>query len=90
MRRAMEYATSLGVTLAQHCEDASLAAGGHMHEGEWSSRLGVEGQPAEAEELMVVRDIALGPSHRGPVAFPARLDGGDSRHGRGRSQPVCR
>ena len=61
MRRAMEYATGLGagVTLAQHCEDAALAAGGHMHEGEWSSRLGIPGIPAEAEELMVMRDIAL-------------------------------
>ncbi|MGH9054679.1 MAG: dihydroorotase, partial [Acidimicrobiales bacterium] len=59
MRRAMEYASALGVTLAQHCEDASLAAGGHMHEGEWSSRLGLAGQPAEAEELMVMRDLAL-------------------------------
>jgi dihydroorotase len=59
MRRALEYASALGVTLAQHCEDASLAAGGHMHEGEWSSRLGIAGQPAEAEELMVMRDLAL-------------------------------
>ncbi|HLI52970.1 MAG TPA: dihydroorotase [Acidimicrobiales bacterium] len=59
MRRAMEYATALGVTLAEHCEDASLAGGGHMHEGEWSSRLGIAGQPAEAEELMVMRDLAL-------------------------------
>ena len=59
MRRAMEYASALGVTLAQHCEDASLAGGGHMHEGEWSSRLGIAGQPAEAEELMVTRDLAL-------------------------------
>jgi dihydroorotase len=59
MRRAMEYASALGVTLAQHCEDASLAGGGHMNEGEWSSRLGIAGQPAEAEELMVMRDLAL-------------------------------
>jgi dihydroorotase len=59
MRRALEYGGGLGVTLAQHCEDAALAAGGHMHEGEWSSRLGIAGQPAEAEELMVMRDIAL-------------------------------
>jgi dihydroorotase len=59
MRRAMEYATALDVTLAEHCEDAALASGGHMHEGEWSSRLGVPGQPAEAEELMVMRDLAL-------------------------------
>ena len=59
MRRAMEYARGLGVTLAQHCEDGVLASGGHMHEGAWSSRLGIPGQPAEAEELMVMRDIAL-------------------------------
>ena len=59
MRRAMEYASGLGVTLAQHCEDDALCGGGHMHEGEWSSKLGLAGQPAEAEELMVMRDIAL-------------------------------
>jgi dihydroorotase len=59
MRRALEYASGLGVVLAQHCEDTSLAAGGHMHEGVWSSRLGIPGQPAEAEDLMVARDIAL-------------------------------
>jgi len=59
MRRAMEYASALDVVLAQHCEDEAMAAGGHMHEGEWSSRLGIPGQPAEAEELMVMRDIAL-------------------------------
>ena len=64
MRRALEYASSLvvdgrGVVLAQHCEDPVLSAGGHMHEGEWSARLGIPGQPAEAEELMVMRDVAL-------------------------------
>ena len=65
MRRIMEYSTGLGrrlgrpVVLAQHCEVAALSAGGYMHEGEWSSRLGIPGQPAEAEELMVIRDIAL-------------------------------
>ncbi len=59
MRRAMEYASGLGVILAQHCEDDALCGGGHMHEGEWSARLGIPGQPAEAEELMVMRDIAL-------------------------------
>ncbi|HLT16593.1 MAG TPA: dihydroorotase, partial [Acidimicrobiales bacterium] len=64
MRRALEYATGIqvdgkGIVLAQHCEDPVLSSGGHMHEGEWSSRLGIPGQPAEAEELMVMRDIAL-------------------------------
>jgi dihydroorotase len=59
MRRALDYAKGLGVTLAQHCEDACLAAGGAMHEGAWSSRLGIPGVPAAAEEAMVARDIAL-------------------------------
>ena len=61
MRRALEYASGLPqtVTLAQHCEVAALAQGGHMHEGAWSSRLGIPGAPAEAEELMVARDIVL-------------------------------
>jgi dihydroorotase len=59
MRRALEYANGLGVTLAQHCEDASLAGDGAMHEGAWSSRLGIPGLPALAEEVMVARDLAL-------------------------------
>ena len=66
MRRALEYAGGLDhlaggrrIALAQHCEVAELSAGGHMHEGAWSSRLGLGGQPSEAEELMVMRDIAL-------------------------------
>ena len=59
MRRAMDYASGLGVTVAQHCEDSALAAGGHMHEGAWSSRLGIQGVPAEAEQVMAFRDIAL-------------------------------
>jgi dihydroorotase len=59
MRRALEYARGIGVILAQHCEDSSLAAGGAMHEGAWSSRLGIPGVPAAAEEVMVGRDIAL-------------------------------
>ena len=64
MRRALEYATGIqvdgrGIVLAQHCEDPVLSAGGHMHEGEWSARLGIPGQPAEAEEVMVMRDVAL-------------------------------
>ncbi len=61
MRRAMEYATGLphDVVLAQHCEVEDLMAGGHMHEGAWSSRLGIPGIPAAAEEVMVARDLAL-------------------------------
>ncbi len=66
MRTALEYASSLShlsggrpIVLAQHCEVSALSDGGHMNEGRWSSSLGIPGQPAEAEELMVMRDIAL-------------------------------
>jgi len=69
MRRALQYSLALGVTLAQHCEDASLAAGGQMHEGTWSSKLGMPGIPAESEELMVMRDIALVRLTGAPVHF---------------------
>ena len=69
MRRALEYGRALGITLAQHCEDLDLAAGGHMHEGAWSSRLGIAGIPAEAEELMVMRDIALCRLTGAPIHF---------------------
>ena len=69
MRRALEYASALGVTLAQHCEDEGLSADGHMHEGEWSSRLGIPGVPAAAEELMVARDVVLGRLTGAPVHF---------------------
>jgi dihydroorotase len=69
MRHALEYASRLGITLAQHCEDDSLAEGGVMHEGAWSSRLGLPGQPSEAEEIMVARDIALCRRTGAPVHF---------------------
>ncbi len=60
MRRALEYSRSLpGAVIAQHAEDASLAGGGHMHEGRWSSTLGIAGRPAEAESAIVARDIVL-------------------------------
>jgi dihydroorotase len=58
-RRAMEYLGAFGAIYAEHCEDAALAAGGHMHEGDRSAELGLRGIPAAAEELMAARDIAL-------------------------------
>lgn len=59
MRRAMEYARDLGITLAQHCEVSALTTGAVMHEGSCCSRLGLPGWPSIAEELMVFRDIEL-------------------------------
>ena len=59
MRRALEYADGLGITLAQHCEIERLTEGAVMHEGSCCSRLGLPGWPAIAEELMLHRDIEL-------------------------------
>jgi dihydroorotase len=59
MRRALEYAAPLGVTLAQHCEVSRLTEGAVMHEGSCCSSLGVPGWPSIAEELMLHRDIEL-------------------------------
>jgi dihydroorotase len=59
MRRALEYARSLGVTMAQHCEIQDLTRGAVMDECSCSSDLGLPGWPALAEELMVARDIEL-------------------------------
>jgi dihydroorotase len=69
MRRALEYAKPLGVTLAQHCEVASLTVGAVMHEGSCCSHLGLPGWPAIAEELMVHRDIELSRLTGAPVHF---------------------
>jgi dihydroorotase len=59
MRRAMEYARGFDLTVMDHCDDKTLAAGGVMHEGEWSLRLGLRGRPALAEESDAMRDCAL-------------------------------
>jgi dihydroorotase len=59
MRTALEYAKVFGIPVADHCEDATLAAGGAMHEGLVSTRLGLKGIPSAAEEIMVARDIIL-------------------------------
>ena len=59
MRTALEYAQTFGIPVADHCEDPTLSAGGSMHEGLVSTRLGLKGIPAAAEEIMVARDIIL-------------------------------
>jgi dihydroorotase len=65
MRTALEYARTFGIPVADHCEEPTLAKGGAMNEGLMSARLGLRGIPAEAEEIMAIRDILL-----------ARLTGG--------------
>jgi dihydroorotase len=59
MRTALEYSRTFGIPVADHCEDPTLAEGGAMHEGLVSTRLGLKGVPAAAEEIMVARDILL-------------------------------
>jgi dihydroorotase len=59
LRRAMEYLAERDGVIAQHCIDAGLAAGGQMHEGEISSRLGMAGVPRQAEETVIARDLSL-------------------------------
>jgi dihydroorotase len=59
MRRAMEFARSFGIPVINHCEDLHLSAGGDMHEGLESVRLGLRGIPSCSEDVMVARDIVL-------------------------------
>jgi dihydroorotase len=59
MKRAFEYIRQFNVPIISHCEDATLAAGGCMHEGYYSTILGLPGIPSTAEEVMVARDIIL-------------------------------
>ena len=61
LRNALVYAKAFPaeVVIADHCEDASLVNGGHMHEGVNSYSLGLAGRPAEAEEIVVARDLAI-------------------------------
>lgn len=58
-RRVLEYAKKFDLILIEHCEDESLANGGFIHEGYYSTILGLKGIPREAEDLIVARDIAL-------------------------------
>ncbi|MFO1462575.1 MAG: dihydroorotase [bacterium] len=59
MRLAMDYARGFDLPVLTHSVDAALAKGGSMHEGEVSCRLGLRGIPAEAEDIIVARDIYL-------------------------------
>jgi dihydroorotase len=58
-RRALEYAQMFEMPVIQHCEDLHLSKGGVMHEGVYSTRLGLKGIPSSSEETMVSRDLIL-------------------------------
>ena len=59
MRRALLYARHYGLPIIQHAQDLDLSRGGVMHEGEWSTRLGLRGIPGSAEDVVVARDLIL-------------------------------
>lgn len=59
MRHIVEYAKGFSLPILDHCEDENLASDGVMHEGEWSTLLGLNSIPAAAEELMVARDAII-------------------------------
>jgi len=59
MRRALEYATMVGIPVIDHCEDPSLKGDGVAHEGAVAGLLGLKGIPGVAESVMVERDISL-------------------------------
>ncbi|MGH2695360.1 MAG: dihydroorotase, partial [Actinomycetota bacterium] len=59
MRMALEYARAFEVVICQHAQEASLTEGWQMHEGAYSSLLGLRGAPAEAEAVIVARDVLL-------------------------------
>ena len=59
MRRALEYVKSFDGIIAQHAQEPRLTNGAQMNEGEISSRLGLTGWPAVAEEAIIARDILL-------------------------------
>jgi dihydroorotase len=59
MRRAVEYARMVGVPVLDHCQDYSLVGNGIVHEGYWSTLLGLPGWPSAGEEVIVMRNILL-------------------------------
>ena len=59
MRRALEYARQFGLPVMDHCQDYGLVTDGVMHEGYWSTVLGLRGWPAAGEEMIVARNILL-------------------------------
>jgi dihydroorotase len=59
MRRACEYAKMFGLPIFDHCQDYSLVTDGVMHEGYWSTALGLRGWPSAGEEMIVARNILL-------------------------------
>jgi dihydroorotase len=67
MRRVLEYASMVGLPIFLHEEDTNLSARGAMHEGYWSTYLGLPGMPPAAEEVMIARDLILADETGGSI-----------------------
>jgi dihydroorotase len=81
MRRALDYARMFDLLTLDHCQDYDLSAGGVMHEGYWSTVLGLPGWPRIAEDMIVARNILLSELtgariHAQHLSFPARTRSG--------------
>jgi dihydroorotase len=59
MRRAVEYARMVGLPVFDHCQDYNLVGSGLVHEGYWSTLLGLPGWPSAGEEVIVLRNVLL-------------------------------
>ena len=91
LRRALLYARHFDVPIVHHACNPDLDDEGVMHEGEWSTRLGLPGSPALAEDVMVARDLLLvaetgGRYHLGPVSTANSLE--QIRRAKGRGDAV--
>ena len=80
MRRAVEYARMFELPVLDHCQDYSLVGEGVMHEGYWSTVLGLPGWPAAGEEIIVLRNILLAELCGSPIHCQHLSCAGSVRH----------
>jgi len=79
MRRALEYARMFQLPILDHCQDYSLVGKGVMHEGYWSTLLGLPGWPSAGEEMIVMRNILLAGLCETPIHCQHLSSGGSVR-----------
>ncbi|HEY2342575.1 MAG TPA: dihydroorotase [Chthoniobacteraceae bacterium] len=79
MRRALEYARMFGLVIMDHCQDYNLVGKGVMHEGFWSTVLGLPGWPAIGEEIIVQRNAQLAELCGSPIHCQHLSSGGSVR-----------
>jgi dihydroorotase len=91
MRRALEYARMFQLPVLDHCQDYGLVGKGVMHEGHWSTLLGLPGWPSAGEELIVMRNILLAELCQTPIHCQHLSAAGSVRlirEARGRGVPI--